>query len=106
VEVSISNCGVIAKTLYPNGPDIRTDDGHVDIWVLSMDSFFDYVRYVLGVAFRRRAKAQFLTAEKSIAVASRVPLTVQADGDIIGTTPLQVEILPGALTVLVPKPSA
>jgi len=28
---------------------------------------------------------------------------VQADGDIIGTTPLEVEVLPGALTVLVPE---
>jgi diacylglycerol kinase family enzyme len=30
-------------------------------------------------------------------------LTAQADGDIIGTTPLEVEVLPSALTVLVPR---
>jgi diacylglycerol kinase family enzyme len=31
-----------------------------------------------------------------------VPLPVQADGDIVGTTPVAIEILPAALTVLVP----
>lgn len=103
VEVAISNCGILAKTLYPSGPDIRTDDGHLDVWVLSMASFLDYVRYLLGIIFGRRAKAQFLIAEKSVVITSGVPLTAQADGDIIGTTPLEIEVLPAALTVLVPE---
>lgn len=108
VEVAISNCGILAKTLYPRGPDIRADDGHADVWVLSMNTFLDYVRYLFGIIFGKRAKAQFFTAEKSVAITSRVPLTAQADGDIIGTTPLEVEVLSGALTVLVadqPPPS-
>jgi YegS/Rv2252/BmrU family lipid kinase len=103
VEVAVSNCAILAKTLYPSGPDIRPDDGHIDIWILSMDTLLDYVRYLSGIIFGRRAKAQFFIAEKSVAITSRLPLTAQADGDIIGTTPLEVEVLPGALTVLVPK---
>jgi YegS/Rv2252/BmrU family lipid kinase len=103
VEVAISNCGILAKTMYPKGPDIRSDDGHIDVWILSMRTFVDYFWYLLGIIFGWRAKAQFLTAEKKVAVASRTPLVTQADGDIIGTTPLVVEVLPGALTVLVPE---
>jgi YegS/Rv2252/BmrU family lipid kinase len=106
VEVAISNCGILAKTMYPKGPDIRSDDGHIDVWILSMRTFVDYFWYLLGIIFGWRAKAQFLTAEKKVAVASRTPLVTQADGDIIGTTPLVVEVLPGALTVLVPEPPA
>jgi YegS/Rv2252/BmrU family lipid kinase len=105
VEVAISNCGILAKTLYPTGPDIRTDDGHLDIWILSMATFFDYVKYLTGIVLGRRAKAQFLIAEKSVSIRSRSSLIAQADGDIIGATPLEVEVLPGALTVLVPAPS-
>jgi diacylglycerol kinase family enzyme len=92
--------------MYPKGPDIRSDDGHIDVWILSMRTFVDYFWYLLGIIFGWRAKAQFLTAEKKVAVASRTPLVTQADGDIIGTTPLVVEVLPGALTVLVPEPPA
>ena len=103
VEVAISNCGILAKRMYPKGPDIRTDDSRVDVWILSMKTILDYVRYLLGIVFGWRAKAQFLVAEKSVAITSRVPLIAQADGDIIGTTPLEIEVLPGALTVLVPE---
>ena len=103
VEVAISNCGILAKVMYPKGPDICADDNHIDVWILSMKTFFDYVRYLLGIVFGWHAKAQFLIAEKSVAITSRVPLAAQADGDIIGTTPLEVKVLPGVLTVLVPE---
>jgi diacylglycerol kinase family enzyme len=105
VEVAISNCGILAKTLYPNGPEILSDDSHIDICILGMSTRLDYVRYLLGIISGRRAKAQFLAAEKTVAITSRFPLTAQADGDIIGTTPLNAEVLPGALTVLVPPQS-
>lgn len=35
----------------------------------------------------------------------QTPIAVQADGDIIGTTPVTVKVLPAALSVLVPDNS-
>jgi diacylglycerol kinase (ATP) len=105
VEVAISNCGILAKKVYPNGPDIRVDDGHVDIWILSMKTMPDYTRYLIGLLFGRRTKAQFLIARQRVTITSKFPLIAQADGDVIGTTPLEAEILPGALHVLVPTQS-
>ncbi|HEU4929920.1 MAG TPA: diacylglycerol kinase family protein [Candidatus Krumholzibacteria bacterium] len=105
VEVAISNCGILAKKVYPNGPDIRVDDGHVDIWILSMKTMLDYTRYLIGLLFGRRTKAQFLIARQRVTITSKFPLIAQADGDVIGTTPIEAEILPGALRVLVPTQS-
>jgi diacylglycerol kinase family enzyme len=45
--------------------------------------------------------SHFINSEKSVSLRSKVPLPVQADGDIIGTTPVEFEVLPGALTVVV-----
>lgn len=101
VEVAVTNCAILADTMYPKGPDIVPDDGHVDVWVLGMKTYFDYFRYLLGIVFGWRAKAKSFVAAKSIIIASGVPRVAQADGDIIGTTPLDIEVLPGALTVLV-----
>jgi diacylglycerol kinase (ATP) len=103
VEVTISNCGILAKMLYPKGPDIRIDDGHLDVWILSAKTLQDYPRYLFQMITRRPAKtlSHFINAEKSVSIKSRVPLPVQADGDMIGTTPVEVEVMPGALTVLV-----
>jgi len=111
VEVTISNCGILSKMLYPRGPDVRIDDGHLDVWTLSSKTFWDYPRYLFEMITRRPAKdlSHFRNSEKMVSIRSRIPLPVQADGDIIGTTPVEVEVLPGALTVLVaekPVPEA
>ncbi|MFO8034210.1 MAG: diacylglycerol kinase family lipid kinase [Candidatus Bipolaricaulota bacterium] len=104
VEVLVSNCGLLTKRLYPGTPDIRVDDGHLDVWVLSTQALLDYPRYLLSTVLGRRSKleAEFLRAERMITIHSPVPLSVQADGDLIGTTPVRIEVLPKALTVLAP----
>jgi diacylglycerol kinase (ATP) len=103
VEVAISNCGILARTLYPSGPEIRADDGRLDIWILSLESFFDYVRYLVGdIILRRRTRATFLAARNRIVIDSERPWVAQADGEVIGHTPLEIELVPGAVTVLVP----
>jgi len=104
VEVMVSNCGVLTKRLYPYAPDIRADDGRLDVCVMSTQALFDYPRYLWAMLFGRRPRlsAEFLQAEHTITIQSSVPRPVQADGDIIGTTPVEIEVLPGALTVLAP----
>lgn len=104
VEVTIMNCGLLAKTLYPQEPAIRLDDGHLGVWILSMKTFWGYLRYAFGVATGTTVKpeAQFFRVKKSVSIRCRSSLPVQADGDLIGTTPVEVHVLPGALTVVVP----
>ena len=108
VEVAIANCGILAKMLFPKGPDIRVDDGHIDVWILDTKTFLDYPRYLFQVVARRPAspRAHFIKAERSITVRSATPLPVQADGDVIGTTPVDIEVLPGAVEVFVPEEPA
>ena len=105
VEVTISNCGILSKILYPKGPDVSIDDGHLDIWILNAKAFLDYPLYLFQMLTRRPAKhlSHFISSQKSVSISSRVPLPVQADGDIIGTTPIEVDVLSGAVTVLVPE---
>jgi len=108
VEVTIMNCGLLANSFYPKGPDIRIDDGHLGVWILSMKSTWEYLRYAIGVmaASAAHPEAHFIQATKTVRIRSNRPLPMQADGDIIGKTPLEVEVLPGALTVLVPEPTS
>jgi diacylglycerol kinase family enzyme len=89
--------------VYPRGPEIRPDDGRLDVWVLGMENTFDYARYLVGIVFGRRKKARYLTARESVVIKSQSPMAAQADGNIIGTTPLEVELLPHALSIVVPQ---
>ena len=108
VEAAVFNCGLLAKTLYPRGPDIRIDDGHLDVWVVSFKTILDYPLYLFRMVRERPSKhlSHFINSEKCVVIKSSIPLPVQADGDIIGTTPVEIEVLPGAVTVFVSeKPS-
>jgi diacylglycerol kinase family enzyme len=105
-DVSISNCGILAKALHPNGPDIRADDGQINVGILCMKSPLDYPWYYLLKRLAPQRENRIMresVAKKSVVVRSKASLMVQADGDIIGTTPVEVEVMPAALTVLVPE---
>jgi diacylglycerol kinase (ATP) len=105
IEVAIMNCGILAKMLHPKAPDIRIDDGHLDVLILGTKPLRDFPLYIFRLLTGRTPDilSRFITVERSITVRSEVRLPVQADGDMIGTTPLEVELLPRAVTVLVPE---
>ena len=105
LEVAIMNCGMLARMLYPKGPEIRIDDGRLDVFILGIRTIREYPRFVVGILAGRPADfvSRYTGAERRVTIRSDVPLPVQADGDIIGTTPIEVELLPGAVTVLVPE---
>ncbi len=104
-DVLISNCGTLARVLHPNGPDIRADDGQVDVCVICMKMPLEYPwYYLLKSMFPKRVNRIIheMTAKKSVVVRSELPISVQADGDIIQTTPVVVDVQPNALGVMVP----
>ena len=105
IEVAIMNCGILAKMLHPKAPDIRIDDGYLDVLILGTKPFRDFPLYIFRLLTGRTPDifSRFTRVERRVAIRSDVPLPVQADGDMIGTTPLEVELLPGAVTVLVPE---
>jgi diacylglycerol kinase (ATP) len=108
VEVAVFNSGMLAKTLYPMGPDVCIDDGHLDVWIVSVQTILDYPVYLFSMIKGRPSKhlSHFISANVCIKVKSSIPLPVQADGDIIGVTPLEIAVLPGAVTVFVPQGSS
>jgi diacylglycerol kinase family enzyme len=66
-------------------PDIRPDDGVLDV-----------------VALRAAREQVWFARGRSIRIESAgTALPTQLDGDVVGTTPLDIRILPGALSVFV-----
>jgi len=104
-EVLIANGGVLGIDPLRWGPDIRPDDGAIDLCVVNASAPSDYLG-VLWTAVTGRHQSdrrlRYFRAERHISVNARRPLPIQADGEVIGRTPLQVEVVPGALRVAVP----
>jgi len=107
-QVLIANGGVLGAPPFRWGPNIRPDDGKIDVCIVSARTALDYMgliwHTILGQQ-RRDRNVRYLTAERSIAISADHPLPIQADGEIIGDTPIQIQVIPNALRVIVPAPA-
>ena len=104
-QVLVANSGVLGKAPLRWGPDIRPDDGRLDVCIIRARSVLDYLVlawHVLRGQHDRSPQVRYLAAERTIAISARHPLPVQADGEIIGQTPVEVKVAPGILRVIVP----
>ena len=104
-DVLISNCGGLARVLHPNAPDVRPDDGWLDVCVASLRVPADYPWYYIRrwlFPEKRSRIVQEMRAGQTISVQTPEPVPVQADGDIIGTTPVTIELVPKAVSILAP----
>ncbi|MCL6471624.1 MAG: diacylglycerol kinase family lipid kinase [Firmicutes bacterium] len=100
---------VIGNTRYYGGifkvtPKAATDDGYLDLCIFSKTqkaSLYKYLAGAIGQFHLRFRDVSYLQVKK-IEVKSAETIPVQADGDIIGVTPIEFEVAPGVLEVIVP----
>jgi YegS/Rv2252/BmrU family lipid kinase len=106
-ELLILNSGVIGVQKLPEDLNICPDDGRVDVYIVRAETARDYVSVLWDLLFGRKnshPKVQSLSASKMIEINTTRPLTVQADGEIIGTTPVKIKVIPAAVAICVPPP--
>lgn len=106
-EVFISNSRVVGVKPFNLGPDVRPDDGVMAVCVVRARTAWDYVRVVaqLATGRRRRREIDCEGARCSVKVSANRELPVQADGEVVGSTPVEVQVIPAAVQVVVPKDS-
>ena len=103
----VANCGVLFPPYFKLTEGIRIDDGLFDLVTLRADgaleaaaAFLELLRGSKNGAGRVRfARGRNFRIE--VIGGGGPPLGVQLDGEVVGTTPFEVRILPGALRVLV-----
>jgi diacylglycerol kinase family enzyme len=104
--VLVCNCAELMPPLLRLHPDIRPDDGVLDVIALRARGAWQSVTAFLELLLSRRParRDQVWRArgrEVRVAVLEGPPLPAQLDGEPTGTTPLEARVLPGALRVLV-----
>lgn len=103
-DVMVANLGQVLGGLLTLGPDIRGDDGCLDLCVFSPEHAFEAVAVAWRLARRRFTGSRALGYRRGRAfrIACDPPQLVQADGEVIGRTPFEACVEPGAATLLVP----
>ena len=84
-------------------PDAVADDGLVNVMVARKVSKIKFLllfkQLFKGTIYRIREVSH--TTASRVCVISRKPDRVEIDGEVVGTTPMNLEVLPRALRVVV-----
>jgi diacylglycerol kinase (ATP) len=86
-------------------PDARLDDGLLDVHVFAGTGFSDVLRAALGVLSGLHVRDPHHTCSQgcTIRVECDKPMAVAMDGEPFGRTPVECEVVPRALSVLIPR---
>lgn len=106
-QVIVANCATLGAAPFTWGPGILPDDGVLNVCVFNTRSALDTAKVVWKVLtsdHSRGALTRYYPATERIVIRSRPPLDVQADGEIIGRTPVTIDLAPGVLKVVAPLP--
>ena len=105
-EIMIVNSSVIGLGELPTPLNIYPDDGLMEVCVLRSRTLVDLLRVAWDVVISRRDRSPRLRtyrATRRIWVSASKPLVAQADGEIIGQTPFEAFVIPGAVWLIVPS---
>lgn len=101
--ILLSNIGKIGDINFKVTPDTSAHDGLFDLTIISGRSLWD----AIGVLFRMltwrykpSSRLHHFQARK-VVIATDPPVPVQLDGEDVGLTPLEAEIIPGGVHLIV-----
>jgi diacylglycerol kinase (ATP) len=102
--VIVANCGQIVPGLLTLAANIEPDDGVLDVVVLDAESYAAALRLVWRLFLRRSAAGGGISFYRGrcVRLGTEPALSAEADGEMNGTTPMEVDLMPGALRVFVP----
>jgi YegS/Rv2252/BmrU family lipid kinase len=104
--VIVANCGYIVPGVLPLAACIAPDDGIFDVAVIDATSYASALRLTWRL-FQRQPHADAgitFYRGRTVRVSCEPVLPVEADGEAMGVTPMAIELIPHALTVLAPRP--
>jgi diacylglycerol kinase family enzyme len=103
--VMIANFGAVLSDRITLGPGIRFDDGVLDACFYSPKNLRDAIRIMWRLLRRNFAsdEAMIYRSGRHILIETEPPCLAQADGELLGMTPLEIEVSPRAARLLVPR---
>lgn len=108
-EIMVVNSSIIGIQDIQPTIKICPDDGCLDVCIVRARTALDLGGLVVNTLLRRRNRSsrfRCLQANERVVIRSDRKLPVQADGELIGETPLEVKVLPGVLRVIIPVKQA
>lgn len=104
-EITVTNIRAIGGSAFQWGPEIRLTDGQVNVCIVRAKSILDYLRIALELVLSQRGwdpNVRCIRARDRIRIDADRRLPIQADGDFIGQSPVEMEVVASAVPIIVP----
>ena len=104
-SVLVANFGTVLGGLLCFGEEIGHRDGVLDVCVYSPGSYFEAVRIfwrMLRGGVSRDCRVRIIRG-RHVRIETDPPRPLQADGELLGLTPVNIRVEPNAIRVLVPN---
>jgi len=106
VACLIANSAHFGASGLSLAPHVDVSDGWLDVFVIRNSDLSSLWALATSMMTGESDYATLLRwTARTITLEADPPLTVQGDGELIGPTPLTVQIAPGAVNVIVPAPA-
>jgi len=101
--ILLTNIGQVPDLNLRVTPDTDPQDGRFDVTIISSRSLWDIVAIIFRMLTWRSPKVPRMKHFKAerVTIAADPPLPVQIDGEMLGTTPVEAEVLPRAVKLVV-----
>ncbi len=106
LQIVVANVGALGIPQFTWGPGIDPTDGKLDLCVYRIHGVWDYAAVVWRVISGRHRwdeRSNFIDVRRSVTIRTRRPMLVQGDGEILGRTPLTLEVRPAVVKVVVTR---
>ncbi len=107
-EILVSN-GAFLRDPFPLGPPELFGDGQFDVYIITARTLRDYINILWGLLFKNVERTELRHyASRKLTVIQHTgrPQPTQADGEFLGHTPVEIELVPHGLSVIVPPKSS
>ncbi len=104
ILMAVASNGQLYGRVWRLSPEAKMDDGLLDIAVMAGHGWPSTLKHILGLTMRKHVQDPdfHVLRTQRLRLTSKYPLPVHVDAEMFGSTPVDIEVLPGALTVIVP----
>lgn len=105
VLMAVVSNGQLYGRVWRMAPEAKMDDGLLDVGIMAGYRWPSTFKHVVGLTFRQHIKDPdfHLHRTRHLSLSAKDALPVHVDAETLGTTPVEVHVVPQALTVTLPK---
>ncbi len=105
VLMAVVSNGQLYGRVWRMAPEAKMDDGLLDVGIMVGHRWPSTVKHAVGLTFKQHIKDPDFHIQRTtrLSLSAQEALPVHVDAETIGTTPVEIDIVPLALNVIIPQ---